>query len=497
MIDKKLLTVPPDVPPRNSMGTTTRANGRLPSHHGFNAELLTKPSDYIENSSCLERTPSGNVYIPVGTLGLAPNFNKSHYQHNSNNSLCNSPTKEKTLPYGTPIAVRTTTSSNNMGTLRITDHPHHHIHHHHQFPPQYSSSTTSSAIPSGFSFRKNVKDNCSWKCTALLSILLSIITVIIISYNLTSAMYERARVCPVLVSDRVENLPAVAEDTFVTVPVLSTLNDQTSSISVKGKLPSFRSRRDVSLHDYTLTTMVSLHDFSGDFNSEGSTTNSDSSTTNTITADLTEITTSESPMTTTSTYYADTTSTNEISSTSAYMSTTDSYYNMVSDTITTSSSTPIVQKNNLPQSYFYEVDQPKRQRIFLNITMETKDVDQNVPLNDILVEQKQPFYVLSLSLPIIDNNDVVVVPKREPSKPILKTTTTATTSDDWRGGCQCFCPCMDKDEYWTNEENEAMLTSTTNMASTGGGFSGSFRSTSRHCYGSKYNCMTNILWLVY
>lgn len=50
---------PPDVPPRNP--TMSRLNGRLAS---------APPQDPNQDfePSCLVRTPSGNVYIPSGTL---------------------------------------------------------------------------------------------------------------------------------------------------------------------------------------------------------------------------------------------------------------------------------------------------------------------------------------------------------------------------------------------------------------------------------------------
>lgn len=50
---------PPDVPPRNP--TMSRLNGRL---------ATAPPADPSQDfePSCLVRTPSGNVYIPTGTL---------------------------------------------------------------------------------------------------------------------------------------------------------------------------------------------------------------------------------------------------------------------------------------------------------------------------------------------------------------------------------------------------------------------------------------------
>lgn len=50
---------PPDVPPRNP--TMSRLNGRLAS-----APSADPTQDF--EPSCLVRTPSGNVYIPSGTL---------------------------------------------------------------------------------------------------------------------------------------------------------------------------------------------------------------------------------------------------------------------------------------------------------------------------------------------------------------------------------------------------------------------------------------------
>ncbi|KAJ8984540.1 hypothetical protein NQ317_006826 [Molorchus minor] len=50
---------PPDVPPRNP--TMNRLNGRLASAPSADPNQEFEPS-------CLVRTPSGNVYIPSGTL---------------------------------------------------------------------------------------------------------------------------------------------------------------------------------------------------------------------------------------------------------------------------------------------------------------------------------------------------------------------------------------------------------------------------------------------
>lgn len=55
-------SAPPDVPPRNP--TMSRMNGRVtgnPTELGVDFE-----------PSCLVRTPSGNVYIPSGNLGMSP-----------------------------------------------------------------------------------------------------------------------------------------------------------------------------------------------------------------------------------------------------------------------------------------------------------------------------------------------------------------------------------------------------------------------------------------
>lgn len=54
---------PPDVPPRNP--TMNRLNGRL---------ATAPPADPSQDfePSCLVRTPSGNVYIPTGTLSEFP-----------------------------------------------------------------------------------------------------------------------------------------------------------------------------------------------------------------------------------------------------------------------------------------------------------------------------------------------------------------------------------------------------------------------------------------
>ncbi|KRT84279.1 hypothetical protein AMK59_1135, partial [Oryctes borbonicus] len=137
-------TRPPDVPPRNP--TMSRLNGRLAS------APPDDPSQDFE-PSCLVRTPSGSVYIRTDTLNRPKNSTMDY----KSNSSCSSPSKDVKntdrcgLPYGTAVPVLPV--RNNLRRPNSSS-----------FPPA-----------SRFHFRKGLASKCSWKCTAIVFIMLFIV----------------------------------------------------------------------------------------------------------------------------------------------------------------------------------------------------------------------------------------------------------------------------------------------------------------------------------
>ncbi|XP_025831537.1 teneurin-m isoform X2 [Agrilus planipennis] len=170
---------PPDVPPRNP--TMNRLNGRLA------VAQPSAPSEEFE-PSCLVRTPSGNVYIP-SNHSKAP----STLDYKSNSS-CSSPSKEMKnsdrcgLAYGTAVPVLPVRNN-----LRRPNSSH--------FPPA-----------SRFHFQKGIASKCSWKCTAIVFIVLSVVLTAALSYisasSLLSWSYQNSKACTVVVGENSETAPA-------------------------------------------------------------------------------------------------------------------------------------------------------------------------------------------------------------------------------------------------------------------------------------------------
>ncbi|XP_031338872.1 teneurin-m isoform X6 [Photinus pyralis] len=167
---------PPDVPPRNP--TMNRLNGRL-------ASQPSAPNEDFE-PSCLVRTPSGNVYIPTNTL----NHSKNPTMDYKSNSSCSSPSKDMKnsdrcgLPYGTPVPVLPVRNN-----LRRPNSSH--------FPPA-----------SRFHFQKGLASKCSWKCTAIFFVVLSIVLIAALTYVSASSLlnwsYQTTKTCTVLVGENSE-----------------------------------------------------------------------------------------------------------------------------------------------------------------------------------------------------------------------------------------------------------------------------------------------------
>ncbi|KAJ8911461.1 hypothetical protein NQ315_013565 [Exocentrus adspersus] len=174
---------PPDVPPRNP--TMSRLNGRLAS-----APSADPAQDF--EPSCLVRTPSGNVYIPSGTL----NHQKNSTIDYKSNSSCSSPSKDmKTadrcgsgMPYGPQVPVLPVRNN-----LRRPNSSH--------FPQA-----------SRFHFRKGLASKCTWKCTAIAFITLSVVLTAALSYISASSLlnwsYQNTKPCEVLVGENTQIVPA-------------------------------------------------------------------------------------------------------------------------------------------------------------------------------------------------------------------------------------------------------------------------------------------------
>ncbi|XP_050092501.1 teneurin-m isoform X3 [Anopheles aquasalis] len=164
-------SAPPDVPPRNP--TMNRMNGRVtgnPTELGVDFE-----------PSCLVRTPSGNVYIPSGNLAINNKGSPIDYK---TGSACSTPTKDTLKSY----------DRNCMGPV---------------LPPRSTMcGPPSHHYSAPLNFRKGFTlTKCTWKCTAILVILLSVIlviTLLLTASNVLSISYPTTNPCTVLVDEKAE-----------------------------------------------------------------------------------------------------------------------------------------------------------------------------------------------------------------------------------------------------------------------------------------------------
>ncbi|KAG5882426.1 hypothetical protein JTB14_007052 [Gonioctena quinquepunctata] len=225
---------PPDVPPRNP--TMSRLNGRL-------ASLPPSESAQDFEPSCLVRTPSGNVYIPSGTLNHP---NKNPTIDYKSNSSCSSPSKDMknsdrcgSMPYGAQVPVLPVRNN-----LRRPNSSH--------FPQA-----------SRFHFRKGLASRCTWKCTAIGFIMLSVVLTAALSYISASSIlnwsYQNTKPCEVLVGDNTQIVPASK-----TVPSETNLSSSTrpKTSNVGGKYNEHvfsRKRRQIlgTPHAFVLSTATS------------------------------------------------------------------------------------------------------------------------------------------------------------------------------------------------------------------------------------------------
>ncbi|XP_045492328.1 teneurin-m isoform X2 [Colias croceus] len=218
---------PPDVPPRNP--TMSRLNGRITGN----------PADLGDfEPSCLVRTPSGNFYVPSGELNTW-DIQKNPSMDYKSNSSCSSPGKQEkgTLErmdrsdrhpaFGAPVPVLPVRNN-----LRAT-----------HFPPAASR----------FHFRKGLSSRCSWKCTAIVFIVLFVLLLSIASYMSASYFtdnwsYENAKPCSVIVGD-VDKFQASKATTLESSNKSLPRPHQSSTSSATGKGGGHsRARRSVDEH---------------------------------------------------------------------------------------------------------------------------------------------------------------------------------------------------------------------------------------------------------
>ncbi|XP_013175097.1 PREDICTED: teneurin-3 isoform X3 [Papilio xuthus] len=195
---------PPDVPPRNP--TMPRLNGRITGN----------PADLADfEPSCLVRTPSGNFYVPSGDIQKNPSMDYK------SNSSCSSPGKQEksTLErmersdrhpaFGVPVPVLPV--RNNLRASHFTP------------------------AASRFHFRKGLSSRCSWKCTAIVFIVLFVLLLAIASYMSASYFvnwsYQNSKACTVLVGESTEIFPASKATTLESNKSLSKPQQSSSSAS--------------------------------------------------------------------------------------------------------------------------------------------------------------------------------------------------------------------------------------------------------------------------
>ncbi|XP_053599980.1 teneurin-m isoform X3 [Plodia interpunctella] len=232
--------LPPDVPPRNP--TMSRLNGRITGN----------PADLADfEPSCLVRTPSGNFYVPSGDIQKNPSMDYK------SNSSCSSPGKQdkSTLErmdrsdrshpaFGAPVPVLPVRNN-----LRAT-----------HFPPAASR----------FHFRKGLSSRCSWKCTAIVFIILFVLLLAIASYTSASYFvnwsYQNSKACKVLVGESTESFAASKATTLDSSNKSLVRPHQSSPSTGSGKEESHsRPRRSVDGHASSISssdssTAVDMHE---------------------------------------------------------------------------------------------------------------------------------------------------------------------------------------------------------------------------------------------
>ncbi|XP_037870960.1 teneurin-m isoform X1 [Bombyx mori] len=234
--------LPPDVPPRNP--TISRLNGRITGN----------PADLADfEPSCLVRTPSGNFYVPSGDIQKNPSMDYK------SNSSCSSPGKQdkNTLErmdrgdrahpaFGAPVPVLPVRNN-----LRAT-----------HFPPTASR----------FHFRKGLSSRCSWKCTAIVFIILFVLLLAIASYMSASYFvnwsYQNSKACTVIVGESTEMFSASKATTLeASNKSLARPHQGSSSSNLGNEQNHSRHRRSVDVEGHASVQPISTMDLSTAVNS--------------------------------------------------------------------------------------------------------------------------------------------------------------------------------------------------------------------------------------
>ncbi|KAJ2950358.1 hypothetical protein O0L34_g8599 [Tuta absoluta] len=200
----------------------------------LNGRITGNPADLSDfEPSCLVRTPSGNFYVPSGDLQKNPSMDYK------SNSSCSSPGKqdkstlermdrsERSHPaFGVPVPVLPVRNN-----LRST-----------HFPPNASR----------FHFRKDLSSRCSWKCTAIVFIILFVLLLAIASYISASYFvnwsYQNPKSCNVVVGDSPEAFAASKATTLESANRSLVSRPQNSPSTGSGNAAHSRHRRSVDEH---------------------------------------------------------------------------------------------------------------------------------------------------------------------------------------------------------------------------------------------------------
>ncbi|KPJ01049.1 Teneurin-2 [Papilio xuthus] len=199
----------------------------------LNGRITGNPADLADfEPSCLVRTPSGNFYVPSGDIQKNPSMDYK------SNSSCSSPGKQEksTLErmersdrhpaFGVPVPVLPV--RNNLRASHFTP------------------------AASRFHFRKGLSSRCSWKCTAIVFIVLFVLLLAIASYMSASYFvnwsYQNSKACTVLVGESTEIFPASKATTLESNKSLSKPQQSSSSASSGKENYLVRPRRSVDGH---------------------------------------------------------------------------------------------------------------------------------------------------------------------------------------------------------------------------------------------------------
>ncbi|CAK1578856.1 unnamed protein product [Parnassius mnemosyne] len=211
----------------------------------LNGRITGNPADLADfEPSCLVRTPSGNFYVPSGDIQKNPSMDYK------SNSSCSSPGKQEksTLErmdrsdrhpaFGAPVPVLPV--RNNLRASHFTP------------------------AASRFHFRKGLSSRCTWKCTAIVFIVLFVLLLAIASYMSASYFvnwsYQNSKACTVLVGESTEIFPASKATTLESNNKSLVRPHQSSTSTSSGKQDlHMRPRRSIDGHASSLSSVSSTN----------------------------------------------------------------------------------------------------------------------------------------------------------------------------------------------------------------------------------------------